>query len=76
MNRHETRFAVKGEARIKYLHGEFQVQSPGDFVRCAVTGKPIPLDALRYWSVELQEPYASAEISMQRFMEAHGDARA
>ncbi len=67
MNRLEKRFAVKGEARIKYLSGEFQVVAPGDFVCCAVTGEQIPLDELRYWSVELQEPYASAEISLRRY---------
>ena len=43
----------------------------GDFVRCAVTGQPIALDALRYWSVELQEPYADAAASLQRYSETH-----
>jgi hypothetical protein len=43
------------------------VLSPGDFVRFAVTGEPIMLPDLRYWSVELQEAYASAEISFERF---------
>ena len=52
MNRLETLFGLKGEATVRYLDGEFQVISPGDFVRCAVTGKPISLDNLRYWSVE------------------------
>jgi hypothetical protein len=28
-----------------------------------VSGVPIPLDALRYWSVARQQPYASAEIA-------------
>ena len=37
--------------------------SPGDFVRCAVTGEPIMLPDLRYWSVELQEAYATTEVS-------------
>lgn len=54
------------EARLRYLDGDFQVTSPGAFVRCAVTGESIPLDELRYWSVARQEPYASAEISLQR----------
>jgi len=31
-----------------------------------VTSDPIPLPDLRYWSVELQEAYASAEISFER----------
>ena len=29
------------EARIRYLDGDFQVTSPGSFVRCAVTGEQI-----------------------------------
>ena len=66
MNRLENRFGLKGEAKIKYLSGEFQVLEPGDFVTCAVSGKPIPLDQLRYWNVELQEPYSSAELAFER----------
>ena len=54
------------EARIRYLDGDFQVASPGSFVRCAVTGEAIPLDELKYWSVELQEAYASPEVAIQR----------
>jgi hypothetical protein len=45
--------------------------TPGDFVRCAVTGKSIPLDELRYWSVELQEPYVDAAASLKRYRETH-----
>jgi hypothetical protein len=69
MNRLETLFGLKGEATVRYLDGEFQVISPGDFVRCAVTGKPISLDNLRYWSVEHQEAYVNAQVSYKRFME-------
>ena len=32
---------------------------------CAVTRQPIPLAELRYWSVERQEAYASAEASLE-----------
>jgi hypothetical protein len=35
-------------------------------VRCAVTGVPIPLEELKYWSVESQEAYASPEAVMRR----------
>jgi hypothetical protein len=66
MNRFERLFGLKGEAKLRYLDGEFQVLTPGDFVRCAVTGEPIALPDLRYWNVELQEAYASAEISIER----------
>jgi hypothetical protein len=52
------------EARVKYLPGSFRVLSNGDHVVCAVTGRRVPLDALRYWSVERQEPYASVEAAM------------
>jgi hypothetical protein len=69
MNRIDRLFGLKGEARVKFLDGEFQVLSPGDFVRCAVTGEPILLTELKYWSVELQEAYASAEISLRRYLE-------
>ena len=71
MNRFERNFGFKGEAKLKYLDGEVQVMTAGDFVRCAVTGEAIPLDALRYWSVELQEPYVDAAASLKRFLETH-----
>jgi hypothetical protein len=71
MNRFERSSAFKGEAKVKYLDGEVQVLTPGDFVRCAVTGRSIPLDELRYWSVELQEPYVDAAASLKRYREAH-----
>ncbi len=69
MNRFERLFGLKGEARVTYLAGEYRVDAPGDFVVCAVTGQQIPLKELRYWSVALQEPYASAEVSLQRELE-------
>jgi hypothetical protein len=40
-------------------------------VRCAVTGVPIPLEELRYWSVDLQEAYASPEAVLQRHSSAY-----
>lgn len=52
-------------ARIHYLPGAFRVLSHGDHVICAVTHQPIPLAELRYWSVERQEPYVSAEASLK-----------
>ena len=69
MNRIERLFGMKGEARVRYKDGEFQVLGAGDFVRCAVTGKIIMLQDLRYWSVQMQEPYASAQVSAQRYLE-------
>ena len=49
-----------GEAKIKYLSGDLELISPGDFVFCAVTGRKIPIEALRYWSAEKQEAYVDA----------------
>lgn len=56
---------VGGEAKVKYLDGDFEVMMPGAFVRCAITGQQIALDDLRYWSVDRQEAYADAEVSLQ-----------
>ncbi len=53
------------EARLHYMANGFRMLSSGDHVRCAVSGEQIPLDELRYWSVALQEPYASPEISVK-----------
>ncbi len=56
---------MSGEAEVKYLDGDFRVVKPGAFVRCAVTGAAIPLEELKYWSVDKQEAYASPEAVMQ-----------
>jgi hypothetical protein len=66
MNRYERRPISAGEAELEFLDGEFRVLRPGTFVRCAVTGIMIPLEDLRYWNVDLQEPYASPQAKMQR----------
>jgi hypothetical protein len=66
MNRYERRPTSAGEAEVEYLDGELRVLRTGTFVRCAVTGVPIPLEDLRYWNVDLQEAYASPEVKLQR----------
>lgn len=63
------------EARLRYLDGDFQVMTPGSFVRCAVSGNVISLDELRYWSVARQEAYANAQLSLDREMEARPELR-
>lgn len=55
-------------AKLFYQASGFRVLSPGSHVVCAVSGEAIPLDALRYWSAERQEPYASAQIATQRLL--------
>ena len=66
LNRYNRPPPMAGEAEVKYLDGDFRVVRPGAFVRCAVTGIPIPLEELKYWSVEAQEAYASPEAVLQR----------
>jgi hypothetical protein len=66
MNRIERFFGLKGEARVRYLDGEYQVIGTGDFVRCAVTGEAIAIADLRYWSVERQEAYANPTAALKR----------
>src|SRR3954451_24231931 len=58
LNRFDPHSPSAGEAEVKYLDGDFRVLRPGAFVRCAITGTPIPLEELKYWSVERQEAYA------------------
>lgn len=56
------------EATLHYGDGEFAVLRPGRFVRCAVTARVIPLEALRYWSAEHQEAYFSPEEARTRMV--------
>ena len=53
------------EAKIHYMAGTFRLLATGDYVTCAVTGQQIPLEELRYWSVERQEPYVDAAASLE-----------
>lgn len=57
-----------GENAATLLYGPngFRVIRPGHFVLCAISGEPIPLEELRYWSVDRQEAYASPEIAARR----------
>lgn len=52
-------------AKIHFADGTFRLLSDGDHVACAVTGVAIPLEQLRYWSVERQEAYADAAASLE-----------
>lgn len=55
---------MQQEAQVKFGHNDIQLVSPGAFVRCAVTGDPIDLNDLRYWSVDKQEAYRDAESAL------------
>jgi hypothetical protein len=55
-------------ATLHYGPNGFRVVTAGSHVVCAVTSEKIPLEALRYWSAERQEAYASCEIATRRLM--------
>ncbi len=69
MNQIECDFRPAGLAELEYLDGEYRIVRPGSFVVCAVSGAQIPIEALRYWSVDLQEAYASPAIALKRYRE-------
>lgn len=56
----------ESEARLRYRDGAFDIVFPGSYVVCAVTGQRIPLERLRYWSVERQEAYVDARAALSR----------
>ena len=69
MNRMERDLRPQGLAELQYLDGEYHVLKAGSFVLCAVTGVQIPLEALRYWSVDMQEAYASPAVALKRMQD-------
>ena len=56
-------------ATLLYGPNGFRVIKPGHFVVCAVSGVSISLEELRYWSVDRQEAYATAQLATQRATE-------
>lgn len=64
MNKNST--PAGGEAKLQYGPSGFRVLRAGQHVYCAMSGVPIALDELRYWSVEHQEPYANAQLATER----------
>ncbi len=61
-----------GEAVLEFGDSDFIILKPGAFVRCAVTGDPITLTELRYWSVDDQEAYRDSLVATRRWSEIHG----
>jgi hypothetical protein len=55
-------------AVLRYEPNGFRVLSPGYHVLCAVSGEVIPLESLRYWSVDRQEAYATPELATKRLL--------
>lgn len=70
MNFHDPIIPPRNEATLRYLDHEFEVLKPGDFVRCGITGDPIRLDNLRYWSIEKQMPYKSAREAFGEYLKS------
>ncbi|MDP1632468.1 MAG: DUF2093 domain-containing protein [Caulobacter sp.] len=56
-------------AVLHYGDGDFAVLTPGRHVICAVSGVKIPLEALRYWNADRQEPYAGPAEALSRWRE-------
>jgi hypothetical protein len=67
MNAHDKSLGGGDIALVHYGDGELTVLRPGKFVLCAVTGKRIALDDLRYWNPVLQEAYAGPAEALERF---------
>ncbi|MGH7022477.1 MAG: DUF2093 domain-containing protein [Caulobacteraceae bacterium] len=71
MNAHDKDFAGRPEqpALVSYGDGEFTVVRAGRFVVCAVSGRRIPLEALRYWNPVTQEAFAGPAEALARWKE-------
>ena len=77
MNAHDPDFSRAGDiALVRYGDGEIVVLRPGRYVICAVSGKKIPLETLRYWNPTLQEAYAGPAQALQRWKELNPSASA
>jgi len=63
---------VGEEAVVRYGDHDFTVVRNGRFVRCAVSGAPVPLEDLRYWSVDRQEAYRGPEEALARWRVTDG----
>ncbi len=57
-------------AKLHYMANNFRVLVNGDHVLCAMSGEPIAIEALRYWSVAKQEAYATPEIATKAALAA------
>jgi hypothetical protein len=55
-------------ATLRYGPNGFRMVSPGTYVLCTVTGERIAIEALRYWSVDRQEAYATPEIATRQLL--------
>jgi len=56
------------EAKLKYKSGSFDIVEHGDHVICAISGKKILLENLKYWNVKLQEAYNGPDEIAKKFL--------
>jgi hypothetical protein len=68
MNFHDPILPPQREARLRYNDHDFEVLKEGDFVRCGITGDPIRIVNLRYWSIEKQVAYKSAREAFDDYL--------
>jgi hypothetical protein len=68
MNRLDPLLPPRREAKLRYLDHDFEVLQEGEFVRCSVTGDPIRLDNLRYWSIAKQVAFKSAAEAFSDYL--------
>lgn len=74
MNNIDPHFTPEAEAKLEYHSSDYRILKPGKFVRCAVTGEPIPLEDLKYWSAERQEAYSSPQTALKKHLQLTGRA--
>ena len=74
MNAHDRNLAGRDQdlATVVYGDGDFTVLKAGRYVICAVSGKRVALDALRYWNPKLQEAYAGPAEALARWKQLNG----
>jgi len=70
-----TYLSADDEAELRYEGSDYHLLKNGSYVCCAVTGQRIPLDELKYWSIERQEAYADCRISFERELACHPELR-
>ncbi len=67
MNAYDKTLGGGDLAVVRYGDGEMTVVRPGRHVLCAVSGRKILLDDLRYWNPVLQEAYAGPAEALIRW---------
>jgi hypothetical protein len=72
MNAYDKSLGGGDLAVVRYGDGEMTVIQPGRHVICAVSGKRIRLDDLRYWNPVLQEAYAGPAEALARWKQING----